>query len=244
MQHRGWFFNWCIEGDESKGGDLCTAEPRDVEDTTGDEANACAWHSWDIAAAAHSLCHFAFGVSGWGRSLGGRPLMVELDLVFKSLALVLWNRYNRHTWDVDDTTGDEANACAWRLQEIAAAALSLHNFASSVSGWGRSLGGGPRMVELDSVFKSSALVLWKRYNRHTWDIEDTTGNEANAHARLQEIAAAALSLHNFASGVSGWGGSLAGRLWMVELDSVLKSSALARWSRYNKHTSESRSWSS
>ena len=169
--------------------------------------------------------------------------MVELDSVFKSLTLVLWNRYNRHTWDIEDTMGNEANARAQHSQEIAAAALSLHNFASGVSGWGRSLGGRPWMVELDSVFKSSALVLWNRYNRHTWDVEDTTmGDEANAHARSQEIATAALSLCNFAFGVSGWGRSPAGRLRMVELDSVLKSSALACWNRYNKHTSELRSW--
>ena len=64
MRRRGWFFNWCIEGDESKGGDLCTAELGDVEDTTGDEANARARRSRDIAAAAHNLRHFASGVSG------------------------------------------------------------------------------------------------------------------------------------------------------------------------------------
>ena len=70
MQCQGWFFNGCIEGDESKGSDLCTAKARDVEDTTGDEANPQA-RLWDIAAAAHSLHHFASSVSGWGGSLAG-----------------------------------------------------------------------------------------------------------------------------------------------------------------------------
>jgi len=55
--------NGCIEGDESKGGDFCTAEAGDVEDTTGDEANAHA-RSQDNAAAALSLRHFVSGVSG------------------------------------------------------------------------------------------------------------------------------------------------------------------------------------
>ena len=77
-----------MEGDESKGGDLCTAEAGDVEDTTGDEANARA-RLQDIAAAAHILRHFASGVSGSGRSLGRGLRMVELDSVFKSSALVL-----------------------------------------------------------------------------------------------------------------------------------------------------------
>jgi len=52
-----------MEGDESKGGDFCTSEAGDVEDITGDEANA--WtRSRDNAAAALSMRHLVSGVSG------------------------------------------------------------------------------------------------------------------------------------------------------------------------------------
>ena len=117
------------------------------------------------------------------------------------------------------------------------------------------MGGRLGMVELDSVLKSSALAHWNRYNRCSrstqildgedwgWGEEETTGDDTNACTRSQDNATAALSLRHFVSGVSGWGRSIGGGLGTVELDLVWKSSALAFWNKYNKCTSESRSWS-
>ena len=160
----------------------------------------------------------------------------------------VWDFCTAEAGDVEDIMGDEANAhaCSW---DNAAAALSVCYLVSGVSGWCGILGGRAWMVELDLVLKSSVLVLWNRYNGCTsesrsqstqildgedwdWDVEDTTGDEANAWMCSQDNATAALSICHLVSGVSGWCGILGGGAWMVELDLVLKSSVQWLWNRY------------